>query len=157
MASSFATTALAIISGATGQPGSAKSTLTNELIGVATSKWIIIDLNTRKICRSNVFTYPCYVREEGNYESFPKLEVNEDDLTNNYAYQVRNNDIDFIGHMNNTRYADMLLFNGVVKHFEINFIHEVKLNDILQVKHNFNKFVGYCDETVSFKAECTYF
>ena len=53
--------------------------------------------------------------------------------------------------------ADMLLFNGVVKHFEINFIHEVKLDDVLNVKHNFNKFVGYCDETVSFKAECTYF
>ena len=101
---------------------------TKELIGVATSKWIIIDLNSRKICRSNVFTYPCELREKGNYDSFDKLAFNDSTLNNEYQYLVRNNDIDFIGHMNNTRYADALIFRASVKHFEINFLHEVKLN-----------------------------
>ena len=53
---------------------------TNELIGVATSKWIIIDLNNRKICRSSVFEYPCAVREKGNYDSFDKLIFNDVDV-----------------------------------------------------------------------------
>ena len=132
-------------------------TITNELIGVATSKWIIIDLNTRKICRSSIFTYPCDVREKGNYDSFDKLSFEEDGLENSYEYLVRNNDIDFIGHMNNTKYADALIINGCVKHFEINFIHEVKLNEILQIKHDFNNYVGYNNETLSFKAKCIYF
>ena len=54
--------------------------LTNRLIGIATSKWIIIDLNTRKICRSNVFTYPCDVRDKGNYlRLFWLVEIGEVD------------------------------------------------------------------------------
>ena len=130
---------------------------TNELIGIATSKWIIIDLNTRKICRSSIFTYPCELREKGNYDSFDKLNFEESLLEDSYDYLVRNNDTDFIGHMNNTKYADALIICGSVKHFEINFLHEVKLNEVLNIKHNNIEFVGYCKETVSFKANCRYF
>ena len=130
---------------------------TNELIGVATSKWIIIDLNSRKICRSNVFTYPCELREKGNYDSFDKLTFDDSVLNNEYQYLVRNNDIDFIGHMNNTRYADALIFQGSVKHFEINFLHEVKLNEMLNIKYDDNNFIGNCENTISFKANCIYF
>ena len=130
---------------------------TLELIGIATSKWIIIDLNTRKICRSNVFTYPCEQRVEGNYSSFDKLAFDDSLLDNEYYYSVRNNDIDFLGHMNNTRYADALILNDSVKHFEINFINEVKLNEVLNIKHDYNNYVGYCNEKVSFKANCIYF
>ena len=130
---------------------------TNELIGVATSKWIIIDLNSRKICRSNVFTYPCELREKGNYDSFDKLTFDDSVLNNEYQYLVRNNDIDFIGHMNNTRYADALIFQGSVKHFEINFLHEVKLNEMLNIKYDDNNFIGSYENTISFKANCIYF
>ena len=130
---------------------------TSELVGVATSKWVIIDLNTRRICRTSVFTYACEVREKGNYDSFDKLSFDDSNLNNCYEYVVRHNDIDFIGHMNNTRYADLLLVNDVVKHFEINFLHEVKLDEKLNVKHDYNNFIGYVNETVSFKANCSYF
>ena len=132
-------------------------TTTKELIGIATSKWIIIDLNTRKICRSSIFTYPCDVREKGNYDSFDKLVFDEELLSTGYDYTVRNNDVDFIGHMNNTKYADALIFNGSVKHFEINFLHEVKLNEVLNIKYNDINFIGYFGSTVSFRANCTYF
>jgi acyl-ACP thioesterase len=131
--------------------------LTNRLIGIATSKWIIIDLNTRKICRSNVFTYPCDVRDKGNYLEFDKLSFDEEELNYSYDYLIRHNDIDFIGHMNNTKYADALIYEGVCKHFEINFIHEVKLNEVLNIKYNSNKFIGYSGNVLSFKAYCTYF
>ena len=130
---------------------------TNELIGVATSKWIIIDLNTRKICRSSVFTYPCDVREKGNYDSFDKLTIDESILDNEIGYVVRHNDIDFIGHMNNTKYADALVFESSVKHFQIDFLHEIKLNNVLNIKYNENNFVGYCKDFISFKASCMYF
>lgn len=130
---------------------------TMELIGIATSKWIIIDLNTRKICRSNIFTYPCEVRDKGNYESFEKLEIIEDTLIESYSYEVRHNDIDFIGHMNNTRYADALVFMGSVKSFEINFLKEVKLTEVLIIKHNYKNYIGYNGQTISFKAKCEYF
>lgn len=130
---------------------------TNELIGIATSKWIIIDLTSRKICRSNVFTYPCQLREKGNYDSFDKLSFDEKLFNLSYDYEVRHTDIDFIGHMNNTRYADALIYNDVVKHFEINFIHEVKLGEVLNIKHDYNNYIGHCNEALSFKANCSYF
>ena len=129
----------------------------NELIGKATSKWIIIDLNTRRICRSSVFTYPCEVREIGNYHDFDKLLFDDNNLNYEYSYLVRHNDIDFLGHMNNTRYADSLRINKVVKHFEINYLHEVKLDEILLIKHDDKKFIGYNGDTISFKALCEYF
>jgi acyl-CoA thioesterase FadM len=59
---------------------------TNELLGVATSKWIIIDLVTRRICRTNVFTYPCELREEGNYKSFDKLSFDDSEFKLSYDY-----------------------------------------------------------------------
>ncbi len=130
---------------------------TKELVGIATSKWIIIDLATRKICRTNVFTYPCEVKEKGNYESFDKLAFDDSELLLSYDYEVRHNDIDFIGHMNNTKYADALVYRNSVRHLEINFIHEVKLNDILNIKHDNKNYIGYCDGTMSFKANCSYF
>jgi acyl-CoA thioesterase FadM len=104
-----------------------------------------------------VFTYPCDVRENGNYQEFDKLSFDDMDLKYDYLYLVRHSDIDFIGHMNNTRYADSLRINGVVKHFEINYLHEVKLDEILFIKHDESKFVGYNGATVSFKALCEYF
>lgn len=128
-----------------------------ELIGIATSKWIIIDLKTRKICRSNVLTYPCSQREKGNYPDFDKLSFDDSDLKEDYLYLVRHTDIDFLGHMNNTRYADSLKIDKCVKHFEINYLHEVKLDDILFIKHNENKFIGYNGYNVSFKAMCEFF
>ena len=130
---------------------------TKELIGIATSKWIIIDLATRKICRTNVFTYSCEVREKGNYESFDKLVFDEAMLELSYDYEVRHSDIDFIGHMNNTKYADALVYQNSVKHLELNFLHEVKLSEKLNIKHNYENYIGYCDETISFKANCSYF
>ena len=130
---------------------------TKELIGVATSKWIIIDLKSRRICRSNVFTYPCEVREKGNYVDFDKLSFDDSNLDLSYEYEVRHNDVDFIGHMNNTKYASALVYTSSVKHFEINFLHEVKLNEVLIIKHDYNNFIGYCDDTLSFKAYCSYF
>lgn len=130
---------------------------TGDKIGIGTSKWIIIDLNTRKICRSSVFQYPCATRVDGNYESFDKLTFDDLDFNQEYDYQVRHNDVDFLGHMNNTKYADALILNKPSKHFEINFIREVKLNDVLTIKHNDNCFIGYADDTVSFKAYIEYF
>ena len=130
---------------------------TNELIGIATSKWIIIDLNTRRICRTNVFTYACDVREKGNYESFDKLSFDEVSLHLTYDYIVRHNDIDFIGHMNNTKYADALMYQGSVKHLELNFLHEVKLHENLNIKHDYQNYAGYCNGMISFKANCSYF
>ena len=130
---------------------------TGEKIGIGTSKWIIIDLNTRKICRSSVFTYPCELREVGNYSSFDKLGFDKEELENVYQYEVRHNDVDFLGHMNNTKYADALIINKAVKHFEINFVNESKLGENLTIYHDGNNFIGYLDDKVSFKAYVEYF
>ena len=130
---------------------------TGEKIGIGTSKWIIIDLNTRKICRSSVFTYPCELREVGNYSSFDKLGFDKEELENVYQYEVRHNDVDFLGHMNNTKYADALIINKAVKHFEINFVNESKLGENLTIYHDENNFIGYLDDKVSFKAYVEYF
>ena len=59
--------------------------------------------------------------------------------------------------MNNTKYADALVYQESVKHLEINFLHEVKLNEVLNIKHDYENYIGYCNETISFKANCSYF
>lgn len=130
---------------------------TKEKIGIGTSKWIIIDLNTRKICRSTVFSYLCELKDSGNYSSFDKLTFDKEGLLEKYDYEVRHNDVDFLSHMNNTKYADALIFNKAVKHFEINFIHEAKINDILTIYHDENNYIGYIGDTVSFRAYVKYF
>lgn len=131
--------------------------ISGEKIGIGTSKWIIIDLNTRKICRSSVFTYPCDLREVGNYSTFDKLTFDNNGLENKYEYEVRHNDVDFLGHMNNTKYADALVINKAPKHFEINFIHEAKLGSNLIIYHDENNYIGYLGDTISFKAYIEYF
>ena len=130
---------------------------TKDKIAIATTKWIIIDLNTRRICRSSVFEYPCDMREVGNYDSFDKLSFDKDELTRSYDYEVRHNDVDFLGHMNNTKYADALILDKACKHFEINFIKETTLGEKLTIHHDDNNFVGYCGDSVSFKASVIYF
>ena len=87
----------------------------------------------------------------------PKCKVLEMKMQKKNIQYTENNDIDFIGHMNNTRYADALIFQGSVKHFEINFLHEVKLNEMLNIKYDDNNFIGNCENTISFKANCIYF
>ena len=82
--------------------------MSGEKIGIGTSKWIIIDIKTRKICRSSVFEYPCEVREIGVYDSFDKLSFDEASLDKEFNYQVRHNDVDFLGHMNNS-YFDLYI------------------------------------------------
>lgn len=128
-----------------------------EKIGIGTSKWIIIDIATRRICRSSVLQYPCDVREVGNYDSFDKLAFDDSGLDNCFTYQVRHNDVDFLGHMNNTKYADAIRFDKPSKHFEINFLHEIKLGEELLIKHDGNNYIGYNGDTVSFRVYTEYF
>ena len=127
-----------------------------------TSKWCLIDKDTRHIsellCLSpfdNILQKPIFE------EKFLKTEIfDTNNMQPNFEYQVRNEDIDKNGHMNNTIYAKILQIpnNKLINFFQINFMHEALVNQkILVYKKEFeNKtiFIGKFDnDTVSFTAE----
>ena len=135
----------------------------NELIGIGTSKWVLMDVKTRRIARASVISYPCEIEEKVNYLEFDKLNYSNLKFDSEYIYDVRHNDIDVIGHMNNTRYVDALDIdlNKDVKHVEINFLHETKLGDCIKIKKACDLdtlyYEGVCNDIVSFRAKIIYF
>lgn len=136
---------------------------TNELLLKGVSKWLLMDITTRRIVRANAINYPTDVCEKVLYDSFDKLRYDDLEFDDMYKYEVKFSDIDLNNHMNNTKYADALIvdLNRIIKHFEINYTNEVKYKDILEIhcKHYDNelKVKGINDNKVSFLAYLTYF
>ena len=106
----------------------------------ATSKWCVIDVNTRRLMRTDGIEYNGEIFEEKNYEEkFTKIDLPSVSFNNCLNYQVMFSDLDHNQHMNNTNYANLILSainNKVVNHFEINFVAECKQNDIINVYHS---------------------
>ena len=63
---------------------------------------------------------------DGNYESFDKLDFDDLDFNQEYDYQVRHNDVDFLGHMNNTKYPDMLC--DYIPEIEARYVDEFSIS-----------------------------
>ena len=137
--------------------------LDNELVGIGTSKWVLMDISTRRIARASVISYPCEIDPKVNYSEFDKLIFTDITFDSSYIYEVRHNDIDLIGHMNNTKYVDCLDIdlNKDVTHVEVNFLNETKLGDLIKINKSCNNntiiYEGVCNDRVSFRAKIIYF
>ena len=124
-----------------------------ELIGIGTSKWIVININTRRIDRNGV-DYPSNTISEANYSSFEKIDYFDLSFNEVDTFIVRHTEIDAVGHMNNTKYADLINFATTPKYFEINYIHELHLGDNVSLKKasdsGYNYYLGKMLDNVSF-------
>lgn len=100
------------------------------LVGKGLSKWVIINLNTRSLVRPDVIDLALF----GNLESeaFPKIKLPMLNYEKIMTYEVRNDDIDVVGHFNNTKYANVLL-DVNYDALEINYLKELKLGNSVDV------------------------
>jgi acyl-ACP thioesterase len=109
-----------------------------DLAVIGSSKWVIIDIVTKKITVINKDLYHGNYENECNFATdFTQLKTVTEDAT--YEYKVGESDIDHYKHMNNSRYAEVI-FNslGTVRfnkynYFEISYRKEALLGDIIYV------------------------
>lgn len=127
-----------------------------------TSKWCVINTTTRALSRTDEVNYCGEYYSKVNYtEKFAKTPNFETSgMTPVYNHKVYFCELDHNKHMNNTNYANLVLNvieNKNINHFQINFINECKLDDVISIyylKQDGVQLVsGYVDGKVVFTAE----
>lgn len=109
----------------------------NETMIIGTSKWCVIDTETRTLQRTNNVNYIGEICPDKNYEDkFLKITIPDETPVHKFTHSVRFSDLDHNHHMNNTNYANLVTNateNQIFNHFEINYLSECKLDDKIEV------------------------
>ena len=135
-----------------------------EVLGQGISNWIVIDLSTRSLVRSDKVNF------NGEFETFTnypekckrKLNLKVEDIIDEVDCEVTLEDIDHNGHMNNARYLSLIQNNfygfdskKYVRTAEISYIKEAKYKDIIKIKHfaynGCQAYVGYIEDELCFE------
>lgn len=105
----------------------------NNVVINGISKWVILDANTRKIIPAKHIEYKASIPSDSLFnDKFNKLTNFSIENLKPYEYQVEFCDLDHNGHVNNAKYAIMVLNalklkqDELIKEFQIDFIHEVR-------------------------------
>lgn len=110
-----------------------------DVLIIGTSKWCVIDTQSRTLQRTDNVNYIGEYCTDVNYEErFGKIMLPEIDLEHKFDYAVMFSDLDHNKHMNNTNYANLIVSsanNKQYSHFEINFNSECVLGDSINVLH----------------------
>lgn len=111
-----------------------------------TTKWILIDFNTRRIQRVNVIDYPYNNDSTSIIPNMSKVVINEDVILNNRIdFKVLVNDLDHNGHVNNARYVEHvyntfdLEETRIIESFEVEYVKELKYNELAYLLFDSNK------------------
>lgn len=112
----------------------------NQIIARGTSQWCIIDINTKKILRTNALNFPSELNEPSFYnEKIAKINLaNTNELTKKSEYVTQYSDLDHYHHTNNARYAEMIynamdLRNVFVTEMILNYNLETPVNKKLSI------------------------
>ena len=115
------------------------------LIIKASTNWILFNTATRRpqLVERMEFPVEMYPNKVATTSPISNIRSKFDD-DNPYEYKVRYTDLDMIGHMNNTKYIQLLMnyygeeFQKTKKFYsiDINFKTEAKLNDALLLNSN---------------------
>lgn len=135
-----------------------------EKLIIGTSKWCLLDMNTRRVLPTKLIQETLTYKEKYNYQNeikklvFPNIEASE-----NFEEKVTFTKVDHNGHMNNTHYAEFILDairlkkNEVIKSFQIDYLKEAFLDDIIGLKTERTEdevFIeGYRNNDLLFKAK----
>ncbi len=135
-----------------------------EVVVKCSSRWVVINFETRALTRATEINYNGEVPSKKNFDSFKKIKiVIPNDKKYLGSHIVKLNDLDHNGHMNNSKYVEMV-YNIVGKTaslnypmIQIDFLHEALLGNEIKV-YTFNQdnkiyYVGYVEDNVSFILE----
>ncbi len=114
----------------------------DEKVGVATSRWCVVDLNEFKIIStSNVFSEDMVYNENRSVEvlNFKIPGVTSAQCV--YSKKITYSDYDHYNHVNNTKYADILLdafapeelAGKYISSVEINYSNQCKYGEVLEL------------------------
>ena len=101
----------------------------NEQVGEAVAAWVVADIDNRKMLRpSSIENIAISAPPDQVKERQLRLIRCPKDKKHVYDRTVRYSDLDVNGHMNNTRYADVLADSLAAQELEGRFISELQLN-----------------------------
>lgn len=117
----------------------------NNLVAIATSKWIFIDIKTGKIIKISEEVANAYSQENKSVfeeKDLEKLQEPEN-FINKIDYKITKNMIDVNNHLHNTYYMDLakevlpdeISFSNEINKFEIMYKHEIKLGETVKVMY----------------------
>ena len=100
-----------------------------------TSRWLVIDVKTRKPVLDAI-DYGCDGSDERNFAEHNKIRLSFENAATTGTFTVGKSSSDIVGHMNNTRYADVIfeLFPIALKKLQIDYVKECKEGETLDVK-----------------------
>lgn len=117
---------------------------TNELLVNGSTKWIILDSNTRKIIPAKHIDYKVQTCNEDVFNNEKFIRLKDFDITtcNTYTYKASYLDLDHNNHVNNIKYGVMIL-NAIrlnqdeyIDTFQIDFVNETHENDEITLYYN---------------------
>lgn len=112
-------------------------------IGECTSTFSVMDMSTRKLATQDWSEYSEIWRPEGYLAHQPAKIQAVNEIADLAKFEVRNSDIDLNQHVNNTKYAqwildaipiDILRKGTDLHEYEVNFLSETKIGDVVQVQ-----------------------
>lgn len=115
----------------------------NNLVAIASSKWVLFDLNKNSIAKLTNEIEARYSHVDKHVFDTPIVEKLKEPENNKliYEYTVERRDIDTNHHVNNLNYLDFayeaipadIFFHSDFKNVEIMYKHEAKLGDTLNL------------------------
>lgn len=123
---------------------------------IGSTIWLIIDLNNHKIIR-NGFDFGD--QNDPIFFDIKRIKLDENKFQEIAKYRVGINDIDHLGHMNNTKYARMLyeVYPTIYQELQIDYLKEIKKDDVVTLKQyqeNDDIYIaGYVDNIIHFMAK----
>lgn len=101
----------------------------DEHVGEGVSSWVVADIESRKMLRPSAIDTIAGAKAPDRVKALQlKMIRDPKDKTPVYDRTVRYSDLDVNGHMNNTKYADLLLDALTPEELEGRFISELQLN-----------------------------
>lgn len=124
-----------------------------EVIAIATSKWILIDVQKGRVSKIEeelISKYNAENKSVFNIIDLPTLEE-PTNYTNSIEYKIRKSDIDINNHVNNLCYLDIayeafpddMYKLNQCNEFEILYKHQIKLDDKITAHYSFENNTNY--------------
>ena len=121
-------------------------------VSETSSFWVLMDINSRKLCRPSVLNSEMYEPVELiSFEIDERFSFPDGIVKSKYQYTVAFSDIDENNHMNNTRYPDICMDaikfvpeNMYVSEILIDYLSEARLGDVLELEYSLIQENGYC-------------